>query len=635
MGPAFSFSGKINNPFQDSDNHYDYEDLVTANNDQNKTGSQPNTDPPGEQLPEQDRLLILVKDQSSVKGTASFLERRGIETFVSTAMQDVIDRLAQGWSKYVLLSINYPHPKIDLIPTLLHQSFQAEIMVFAETSDRKTNTRLTGSKAKHIIFGAPSGPVVLMRLKQMQREALGGATDGEETNARHSETKDGESDQQVRISGTGGGDGGAVHLKGSSRLGSNQNTEPADRSEALAKLMSALKSNSADGAEDALDEDLSALKDSFGSKAGSTSASKVNESIEQMRKSVQKPTVHFQKGMGRGSGGMVVPPPTSKQKASAREAMKKGQLQPLSAIEKGPNQHRHSLTEEHPEFKKQRNAIEHSDASAKSGAPAIAHDASPPPSSATEQGKTETDAIATTQSGAAATEHGALTDGASNSAPTSLIESCIREALSKVCGKPRAGRETLLEYRTASVVILSSPQFTGSVLIVIGRGSFDHKKTLRQVEVEFLQLMSDRGIDFSIGEMQSYPVEPAPSCEEAFFAAEFSAVARSEDLEVGMAYLDLVPVEPNVAETADQMLEISCDDIEPDMALPFEVYLYLPMNKKYLRYVKNGSSLSGKQSANLKTNEVRNLYLNKAAADAFKQHATISNLKKKISNRAA
>lgn len=635
MRPAFSFARGINNRRQDSDNHYDYEDLVTANNDQTKTGSQPNTDPPGEQLPEQDRLLILVKDQSSVKGTASFLERRGVEAFVSNAMQDVIDRLAQGWSKYVLLSINYPHPKIDLIPTLLHQSFQAEIMVFAETSDRKTNTRLTGSKAKHTIFGAPSGPVVLMRLKQMQREAVGGGAEGDETNTRHGEAKEGETDQQVRISGTGAGDGGAVHLKGSSRLGANQSAETADRSEALAKLMSALKSTSADGAEDALDQDLSAFKDSFGSKAGLAPTSKVNESIEQMRKSVQKPAVHFQKGMGRGSGGMVVPPPTPKQKATAREAMKKGQLQPLSAIEKGPNQHRHSLTEEHPEFKKQRSAKEHSSTPAASGAPVVAHDSATPPSTASERGKAEADQLATAAAGAPATEHGALSDGPASSSPTTLIESCIREALSKVCGKPRAGRETLLEYRTASVVILSSPQFTGSVLIVIGRGSFDHKKTLRQVEVEFLQLMSDRGIDFSIGEMQSYPVEPAPSCEEAFFAAEFSAVARSEDLEVGMAYLDLVPVEPNIAETTDQMLEISCDDIEPDMALPFEVYLYLPMNKKYLRYVKNGSSLSGKQSANLKTNEVKNLYLNKAAVDAFKQHATVGNLKKKISKRAA
>lgn len=632
MRPAFSFFSKINNPLQEADNHYDYEDLVTANNDQIKTGSQPNTDPLDDKLSEQDRLLILVKDQNSVIGTASFLERRGIETFVSTAMQDVIDRLAQGWSKYVLLSINYPHPKIDLIPTLLHQSFQAEIMVFAETSDRKTNTRLTGSKAKHIIFGAPSGPVVLMRLKQMQREVHGGPTEGDDSNARQGDAKEGDVDQQVRISGNSGGDGGAVHLKGSVR-GVPQSGGPGERSDALAKLMSALKSTSVDGAEDALDQGLSALNDSFNANSKSTASGKMNDSIEQMRKSVQKPTVHIQKGIGRGTGRMVVPPPDSKQKAAVREAMKKGQVQALPAIENGPNQHHHSLFEEHPEFRKQRNAIEHTDASATFGAPPVGHDSAPQPDSIVERGVTKTDPIPTNQLDTI--EHDALTDAALSSEPTSIIESCIREALLKVCGKPRDGRESLLEYRTASVVILSSPQFTGSVLIVIGRGVFDHKKTLRQVEVELLQLMSDRGIDFSIGEMQSYPVEPALSCEEAFLSAQFAAVARSEDLEVGMAYLDVVPVEPTIIETADQMLEVSCDDIEPDQILPFELYLYLPMNKKYLRYVKNGSSLSGKQSSNLKTNEVKNLYLNREAADAFKQHATVGNLKKIVSKCAA
>lgn len=576
MGTAFCISIKLIIPAQVSDNHYDYEGLVTANNDPLNSGSQPNADQPVEQSSEPDRLLILVKDSNSVRGTASFLERRGVETVVANTMQDVIDRLAQGWSKYVLLSINYPHPKIDLIPMLMSQSFRAEIMVFAETADRKTNMRLTGSKAKHVIFGSPSGPVVLMRLKQMQREAMESTSEGAETGTRHSGARENEADQQVHVSGGSGAAGGAVHFKGTAQAGGAYQSGQLDRSEALSKLMSALKSTETDDA--SLEREISEVNESLISLQSAEVQKKAKSRLEQMRNSAQKPNVHFQKGMGRGRLGLYIPPPTKKQKETVLAAIRAGQLNMPDA-------------EEH-----------------------TAEGVLAGPSESAPSAPAET---------SSQSEH-----------PT-LIEQCIREALTRVCGKPRTGRETLLEYQTASVLILSSQQFTGSVLIVIGRGSFDHKRTLRQVESELLKLMSERGIDFSIGEMHSYPIEPAPACEEAFFEAEFCAVSRSEELEVGMAYVDIIPSEPMATEAKDDMLEVSCEDIEPELPLHFELYLYLPMNKKYLRYVKNGSSLSIKQSENLKTNEVKALYLNKGSIEAFKQHATVGNLKKKISKRAA
>ena len=574
-------------------------------------------------------------------------------------------------------------------------------MVFAETSDRKTNARLTGSKAKHVIFGAPSGPVVMMRLKQMQRGQE--EAEDQKSAAERGTADESGGDDQVRITGSLGKGGGAIHLKssgGGDAPSSEGDAKPAEKSGALSRLMSAL-ADSDQGRENSIDESIEDI----------TKAAQ--ESRSRSAKAPQGPII--QQGIGRGKSALFIPTPDPKKKAKLKAALKSGALRPAEDSDQKEQRRALSAVDS-----KNRPAREHGSAGAdgiKAGRPnsqlvtpplkpagkvalraaiesgalkaaesrrtesASKSDRKLDPKSAGKSAATaardsgaqaKSESAATERGGAKnpsggtpskATEHDAQTQAksqnqhrlheAENSTATpgtsrlhdqsqsnaesqiALIERCIRDALTSTCGRPRDSRDTLLEYRTASVLVLTSNGITGSIMIAVGAGTFDHQAMLRTVETEFLKLLSDRGFDFSVGEMNSYPIHPAQAAEDAFTAAEFAVVSRSESTEVGMAFLNLVPSEPVIVETADKMLEVQLDDIAPDTKLMFDVFLYLPANQKYLRYLKVDTSMSQKQSQRLNENEVKTLYLKKDSVEAFKQHAAIGDLKRKITKKAA
>ncbi|MES2962737.1 MAG: hypothetical protein V4760_02530, partial [Bdellovibrionota bacterium] len=118
-------------------------------------------------------LVVIARDERSVRSAVAFLNRRGIPTKIVTNMNDAIDIFSKKQANMALLSVNYPHPKIEMLPSLLQQSFKADTILFAEDTDRKTTQRLSNTKARQVLFGPVSGPTVMMRVRQIEKENLG------------------------------------------------------------------------------------------------------------------------------------------------------------------------------------------------------------------------------------------------------------------------------------------------------------------------------------------------------------------------------------------------------------------------------------------------------------------------------
>lgn len=472
------------------------------------------------------RLVILSKDASSVKATAAFLIRRGVEVFATTVFQEAVDKLASEWTRFILLSVNFPHPKIEMVPQLLAQSFNVEALVFAELSDRKSNSRLTASKAKHIIFGSVSGPVVLMRLTQILKD--------------QNQTSDETTSIAKSTSGT--VEEGSINVKGGTSVQKN--------SEKMKRLMA----------------ELGEPTDAERTTTGGLTAG-----------------VAIQKG-NRGQLHLLVPPPTTTQKRDLKAAISSGKLKPAQ-----PKIDERSL--------KAPATIEGSEAV---GLPPE----TPVPISTPSQSSLD------------------------------LIERCIREALKQCCGWPRDQKEVLIDYRTVSALVFHTSFFRGTVLFAIGKGQFDHGEMLKSIETEFVFQIIQAGVDIGIGELERYDITPASAAEDAFLAAISSAVSRSDKLEVGIAILDLVPEEPEIIETADLMIAVKPESIEPEARLDFEVFLHLPLNGRYVKYIKEGNYLSKGQSTRLSSRQKQSIYLTKSASSAFRQHASVSSLKRKIAKKA-
>lgn len=650
------------------------ESLKSTNSDSGSTAGEAahSEQSGGQQLEPQvrqdlDRLIVLVKESSSVKGITTFLGRRGLDLFVSNSLQDVIERLSSGWSKFLLLSLNYPHPKVDFFPTLLGQSFQAETIVFAESLDRKISPRLTACRAKHVLHGTASGPVVLMRLRQLQKELAEGIDPQSASGSalERSQGAGGEDGSDVRISGSGAGQKGAILLKG------GKTADPSsDGLDPMTRLMKALGESGSAGSQNS-------------GHTGAVTASTASGSSPTPTQDPKKPSVHFE-STGNNRLMKLMPPPSSQAKDKIREQMHKGRLQakeqgqaaPSRSQSNSPNHQEGSGQSHSPgqnessgkaqtsgqandSVPKEKSGQSQRQAAGESTAPApssvgegLSNNSQPPLSASNDKtagfhnadqngphkgsvAHHERDQSAEGGSSRAATQHKGLQPldqaAVSKMTPVQRLQLCAARTLEKLFAKPTEGRDAMLQYRTASVLILRSDIVSGSIAAAVGKGDFDDRSILQKVETELLEQLTEIGIEVAIGALEAFEVHPASSIEEAFLNSEFTVIARSATFEVGFGYIDTLPQEPTIVNTIDEMIEVDIQSIQADVPLPFDVYIHLPANQKYLRYVKTDAALSQKQKQKLSQGEVDKLFLGKESKDAYRKHATVTNFKKKIS----
>lgn len=519
---------------------------------------------------------MLAKESASLKSTAAFLSKRGVDVFVASTLQDVVDRMSEGWSKYLLLSVNYPHPKIDLVPQLLAKSFAAEVVVFAEQSDRKSSSRLTNAKTKHVIFGTPSGPVVLMRLKHMHK----GASDSHEaTTEQHSSGE--------QRSGSDGGESGGMRISGASAEGNDAirlrgGSEPAMQGDTAGR---SVRDGSGESAAARFARALREAKvEDAGVQIDDVDLDDILEAAEE-RKAKTKQHAIVQKGL-RGKKFFELQPraPTAKMKQATAEAIRQGRLK--SAVQSSPDE-KFAPLRLGPNF----------------------------PHSAREA---------------------LLHDGIVQPTPSQVLERCARFALHKCLGRPFGERALPSEYKTASVLVIGTKMYEGSVIIAIGKGEIDHKELVRDLETEFIAQLTSSGIEIGIGEVESFQVLPATNVQSAFTAAEFATLSRAAGGEAGMAFLSIKPKAPFFIPTRDGMIQIDVTDIQPEVTLTFDVFLFLAINNKYLRFLKPGSVLSFAQADRLRADPHHQaLYLNKDDTEAFRQHATMTSLNSRLPSKKA
>ncbi|HRK06318.1 MAG TPA: hypothetical protein PLZ57_00995 [Pseudobdellovibrionaceae bacterium] len=626
----------------------------------------------------QDRLIVLAKDVASVKSMSNFLNRRGVETFVTSQLNDAVDRLTQGWTRFVLLSVNFPHPKVELIPQLFAQSFTAETIAFGEQSDRKTAQKLTASRARNVIFGAASGPVVLMRLKQAQRQDEDPGGDVEST--RSAAASDEAASEDVRVKGSAGMGLGksAVHVKGGAKSSPNAVADSLQaRQEAASRFMRALSESGAGevGEEKAaatpeLDEVLDADDESSlpteGARAtkmksdiiiqkgarGSAPKSIADQITANASAKAAGPLVESGPGAGRelylhqkgaktqGKSQPHVGSPREA-KSSPSIAESRPQLTPSQALLMPTRKSKvlEALQEGQLADLGQVTAMD--SASRKTGNGGLVL---PKPSS---ESKTKTSANetesrvapgASPRAVAAVNLSGeaALSGDASVTESTQTdVEFAARTALRKVYGEPRKERDTLIEYRSVAILIVHIDSFTGTIMLAEGRGTNSSSTRLHLLEQEFLNALAERGHQIRVGDLQSMPFPNPAVAEEAFLAADMSAVSRNEEYEAGIAFLDLVPAKAVIEETADEMLKIGIEDLEPNTRMNFDVFIYLPTNAKYLKYVRQGNSISSDQSERLKSREVRHVYLDKESREDYLQHNVVKNVRQGIMKKSS
>lgn len=474
-------------------------------------------------IPKEDvtRVVLLSKNESSVTSTVNYLTRNGIEVFATTDFQAVIERLSSDWSRLVILSVNYPHPKIEKIPRVFAQGFNAQVIPFAEIPDRKATSLLLGTGAKHIIYGKISGPSALVRITQVETEHKRKQNSNDNNSHHHGAIGSNHGNDEVRISGN--------------------------------------------------DQNFIAGNFDSNDLIGVTGISNdINNSDQKIERATSDSGVMIQKG--RKSRSMMSLPPTQSMREKIRASIRSGSLR-ADTTEEGPSNLTGSSSEE----------------------------------VSTLQERIEI-------------------------RPLDILVNCAREALKKACAEP--DREPYArDLASALVLVFNDDFFRGTILIAVGQQSINASSIIVEIEKEFIGSLVRIGANVGIGSFNRYDVVNWAVVRNALNINGANLISsHSYKCESCIVIVEVVPEEPSIVENSDKMLAVTLSSLIPERPLSFDIFLHLPQNQKYLRYVKEGLSISKKQVSNLFENKINSVFLNQVSYGPYRQYAVVNNLKKKLAS---
>lgn len=587
------------------------------------------------------KLLVLARDAASVRSTVSFLNRRDIRCEMVASLNDAVDRLSNKEANMVLLSINFAHPRIEMIPLLLSQSFGVETIVFAEKTDRKSSQMLTACKAKHVIMGRISGPVVAMRVRKIEKDIESALENGE--GERHGEkTDDGSGkDSQEKDD--------AILLKG--RGGPSE--------DAMARLMKTLNdmkgpSTSMGGGEG---EENSGFQPVVGSGVpSSNSGLKSNQdqaepgydsgSCDDLGKESE---IYVQKGI-RGDGGgsvsnegmsgrsaVLAPQMTN---ADVKDALTNGRIAKIekprgSYLSRRRGRRKSSFYDqfydeaptrkENPTESTAKPAWKGLDVRAKDAIAEAGPDGLDNESRGDDVFRAGADCGRSFEPGVGADP----VSSTSNQELDSIIKKCSREALAKVCNLPTAERAAALPaFRFAAILAINSPALRGYAVIGIPATRRYVGVLLAEVETEFITRLGKSGFPLERHQYHLIHIDDMALARITIARASFVWRSQGADAEIAMSFCDgpnLIPaIEPHVGD----MNRIPLRDLFSGARVTFDVYLYFPINKKYLRYLRQGSSLTSSQADTLEQKEVTHFFLRKKDTEEYRKFFAMQSLTK-------
>lgn len=536
-------------------------------------------------------ILILREKASSLKLAEQFLRHRGWEIYFANNLKSLIFNLAQRQPKYLMIPADFPHKKIRLLPNVLAQAFDVKIILYAEQTTSIATAKLQEINHEYRLYPPVSGPAIERMIFKIQRDEV---------------------------------------LRQEQDQGQRQNPSGEVKSVAEFEIRIKQDQENARGALTALlkedDQELSAASGDAnyieGSGGGSRdSSSQGSVAIQNLGSGILGDSLvpgeyqstesgHFNlsksgKDLGSGDGDGSIPfygnrnlnfSATLKKKAG-----KNSHQEPLSESEDfSLNQVKEALKSSTVVDQKRPEQV--NDLSEDMSLTGFKNTGIKSPSAepvyrfkSKEKVNNETIMVKGTQR---ALEESTFVRGGINQI------SEIKTTKNSVC------------------IIVESPKFSGYLVAAMG--------SPQKIDANFIDLVRERLFAFlkAHGELiqdneraMEIKLEEVEFNDWALDQAEFLKRAVHDDTEIAMAFFPSQDTSTKLEQSvSEKMLQMDISDLREDVALDFDLYVYLPENKKYLLYTPEGRPLYGNQKNRLAEKGVSKMHLRKDSAHGVKRY---------------
>ncbi len=169
---------------------------------------------------------------------------------------------------------------------------------------------------------------------------------------------------------------------------------------------------------------------------------------------------------------------------------------------------------------------------------------------------------------------------------------------------------------------IKSSKYSGYLVAVLGGD--------RQIDEQFMLLIKERLFSFlsNRGELihnsespMNLKLEQVEFETWALEQAEFLKKSIHGKDEIALAFFPVNETSIQLEQSAtDNMIKFSLDELKEDVLVDFDLYLYMPENKKYLLYTQEGKIMNRTQKERLKEKGVTHMHIRKEKIGELRRH---------------
>ncbi len=590
-------------------------------------------------------MIILKAKEHSFRAAENFLVNRGWALQATTSIKELFMITLQKQPQFVMLPMDFPIEKIREIPQLLAQAVPVTVIGYAEGTSAAAMRLLSNSGLKYILIPPVTGPAVerifMKVFKDMQKEmemrmsAVDTTNNSKDLSIANLTTPDlahlSTTDLNANSSASGSGFGPAgsqagssqQHSPGSTVVGSINSQADEYSASVLAKANSMLANIangttatgnvSGDPGAAGADGDLGAAKapvppgygqtHTFGMKpsglgqAVNPNAAKGQAGVQEFSNSNSMSahsSANFANSNASGQSANLLPAA-----GGLPDAANAAQLQNLT-----PKSDRLNAL---AKFPANQNGL-----SAKGVSPGPGNQLPDAPSNSGQSSLLQVALpIKGDKLGTGGKNKNLLPmDPASKALMAQAAEVSLKESAD---AKGSASEAEKIGKRVDNVacILVDSPKFSGYLLAAMGDNRPLEDGFIEVVRARLLKFLVQKGEKVDEQDNLQLKIKEVPFEDWANVAAQFLRKSTHKNKEVALAFFPMaraVGVKTEVSKVPE-MCAISIDDINEEVPLDYDAYIYLPVNDKYILYTEKGKRLYDQQKARLKTKGVGHIHV--------------------------
>ncbi len=184
----------------------------------------------------------------------------------------------------------------------------------------------------------------------------------------------------------------------------------------------------------------------------------------------------------------------------------------------------------------------------------------------------------------------------------------------------------------SACITVESNRFAGYLLAVAANDIALDEAFIAQIRTRLFSFLRANGETVEDRELMNLKLKPVPFEDWALRQAEFLRKSTHKGQDIAMAFFPRPEMQTGFLESTDQhMFLVAVNELQADVIVEFNLYMYLPKNNKYVLYTPKGGVFYGKQKDRLTAQGISQMHILRSDAPHFEKYRTQNYLNSKIS----